>query len=148
MNARIRSGWLILLLMLPAAVQAAASTAALQFEQAWIRSAPPASPVMAGYVRIVNPGQHAVRIAAVRSPQFERVEAHAMREVDGVMRMRPLVLQVDGGSTLELAPGGNHFMLMQPKAPLAKGARATLEFELDDGRRLAVEFAVRDAAPD
>lgn len=148
MNARIRSGWLILLLMLPAAVQAAASTAALQFEQAWIRSAPPASPVMAGYVRIVNPGQHAVRIAAVRSPQFERVEVHTMREVDGVMRMRPLVLQVDGGSTLELAPGGNHFMLMQPKAPLAKGARATLEFELDDGRRVAVEFAVRDAAPD
>lgn len=147
MNAYFRSPLLALLLSLPAAVQAAATHATLQFEQAWIRSAPAASPVMAGYVRIVNPTGSTIRIASVRSPQFARVEAHAMREVEGVMRMRPLSLEVAAGDTLELAPGGNHLMLMQPRAPLADGARATLEFELEDGRRSTVEFEVRSAAP-
>ena len=149
MNAHFLSRALLLFLSLPAAVQAAATTAAgLEFEHAWIRSAPAASPVMAGYVRIVNPGTHTVRIVAMQSPQFARVEAHAMREVDGVMRMRPLVLELSAGETLELAPGGNHLMLMQPPVPLAEGARATLEFTLDDGRRRTVEFEVRAAAPE
>jgi periplasmic copper chaperone A len=148
MNAHFLFRALLLFLSLPATVQAAATaTAGLEFEQAWIRSAPAASPVMAGYVRIVNPGTRTVRIVAMRSPQFARVEAHTMREVDGVMRMRPLVLELSPGETLELAPGGHHLMLMQPAATLAEGTRATLEFTLDDGRRRAVEFEVRAATP-
>ena len=147
MNAHFLAPLLALLLTSPAAVQAAATAAQPEFEQAWIRSAPAASPVMAGYVRIVNPTQRALRIVSMHSPQFARVEAHAMQEVDGVMRMRPLALELAAGATLELAPGGNHLMLMQPQAPLPEGARATLEFTLDDGRRRAVEFEVRATAP-
>jgi periplasmic copper chaperone A len=147
MNAYFGSPLLALLLSLPAAVQAAAA-GSLEFQRAWIRSAPAASPVMAGYVRILNPGTHAVKIVAMSSPQFARVEAHAMRDVGGVMRMRPLALELPAGAALELAPGGDHLMLMQPRTPLAPGARAQLQFELDDGGRAVVEFEVRAAAPD
>ena len=128
----------------PALVQAADDT--LAFTGAWIREAPPASPVMAGYVSIENKGNGEVLIEDVESAQFGNAEIHEMREINGMMRMRPLrQLQLEPGQVAVLEPGGLHLMLMSPKAPLKPGDRATLEFVLSDGTRRSVDFDVRAA---
>ena len=103
---------------------------------------------MAGYVRIANRGNEEVVIAKFVSEAFGAVEAHDMREVDGVMRMRALPqLRLEPGASVELAPGGTHLMLMRPVRALAAGEQATIEFELSDGRRERVLFEVRGEAP-
>ena len=129
----------------PAFVQAADDT--LTFADAWIREAPPASPVMAGYVRIRNLGKGEVLIDAVASKHFGNAEIHEMREIKGVMRMRPVrQLQLEPDQVVKLEPGGLHLMLMSPVAPLKAGEHATVEFVLADGTRRAVDFEVRAAA--
>lgn len=135
---------LLLALLAPAFVQAEGDT--LVFTDAWIREAPPASPVMAGYVSIANTGNGEVLIDDVESKQFGGADIHEMRESRGVMRMRPVrQLQLEPGQVVKLEPGGLHLMLFQPAAPLKPGERATLEFVLSDGTRRAVEFEVRAA---
>lgn len=147
MNAILPRLGLLLALLLPAGVQAGDAAAPLGVEQAWIRTAPPASPVMAGYATLRNADAQPLRLARLRSTAFGKVELHEMREIDGVMRMRPLQLSLAPGESIALAPGGAHLMLMQPTAPLAAGARVTLEFCFEDGRVQPVEFVVRAAAP-
>jgi copper(I)-binding protein len=140
--------WFPLLLfsaLAPVCVRAEESP--LRFESAWIREAPPASPVMAGYVLISNGGKGEVLIDDVVSKQFGGADIHEMRDINGVMRMRPVPqLRIEPDQTVELKPGGLHLMLFQPAAPLKAGDRATLEFVLSDGTRRAVEFEVRAAA--
>lgn len=134
---------LLLACCAPAFVQADDT---LEFTDAWIREAPPAAPVMAGYVSIANRGNGKVLIDDVESPQFGGADIHEMREVGGMMRMRPVrQLQVEPGQVVKLEPGGLHLMLFQPAAVLKPGDRATLEFVLADGTRRAVEFEVRAA---
>ena len=55
--------WLLLwsLAVLPAGVQAD-EKAPVEFRDAWIRAAPPSSPVLAGYVAVVNPGKREITI--------------------------------------------------------------------------------------
>ena len=80
----------------------------------------------------------------VRAEGFGRAELHDMREADGMMRMRPLApLELAPAGRLALQPGGAHLMLMQPAAIPAAGTRVMVEFELADGRRVAVPFEVR-----
>lgn len=129
----------------PAFVQA--DDDSLAFSGAWIREAPPASPVMAGYVSIENKGKGEVLIDGVESNQFGNAQIHEMRESNGMMRMRPVrQLQLEPDQVLVLEPGGLHLMLMSPTAPLKAGDHATLEFVLADGTRRRVDFEVRAAA--
>ena len=131
--------------LVPACVQAG-DDETLHFSGAWIREAPPASPVMAGYVEIENAGKGEVLIDDVESKSFAGGEIHEMREINGMMRMRPLgQLRLEPGQRVALAPGGLHLMLFQPTVPLKAGDTATLEFLLADGTRRAVEFEVRPA---
>jgi copper(I)-binding protein len=140
--------WLPLLLvpmLLPACLQAEDDP--LRFEGAWIREAPPASPVMAGYVAISNGGKGEVLIDDVESKQFGGADIHEMREINGMMRMRPVPqLRIEPDQTVKLQPGGLHLMLFQPVAALKAGDHATLEFVLSDGTKRAVEFEVRAAS--
>ncbi len=140
--------WLLLwcLGILPAGVQADEKTP-VEFRDAWIRAAPPSSPVLAGYVAVVNRSRREMTIARTESPEFGAVELHEMKMVDGVMRMRPLPQQpIAPGSTLELAPGGTHLMLFRPVRELHPGDHAEIVFVLADGDRRSVEFEVRPAA--
>jgi hypothetical protein len=51
------------------------------------------------------------------------VEVHEMKMEGDVMKMRAIpALDLPAGKTVELKPGGYHVMLMDLKAPLAKGS--------------------------
>jgi copper(I)-binding protein len=120
----------------------------LVVENAWIRTAPPGASMLAGYARLTNRGDEALSVNGVASPRFGKASLHETRVENGVSSMRPLPsLVIAPGASVELAPGGKHLMLMQPRGEVAAGQRIAVEFQLGDKRREQVEFVVADEAP-
>jgi hypothetical protein len=96
---------------------------------------------------LANDGAAPVVVAGAGSPDFARVEIHRTVDAQGVARMQAQpALAVAPGTTLILAPGGLHLMLIEPKRRLAAGDRVDIELRLDDGRRVGTVAEVRGGA--
>lgn len=105
---------------------------ALRFENVWIKEAPPNAKVMAAYLTIENVGKREVEFTGASSPDFAKVEMHATRTADGVMRMRKLEsVVVPAGGGVDFEPGGQHLMLFAPVRKLRSGDKATLQLDCD-----------------
>lgn len=116
-------------------------------EAPWIRLPPPPAAVAAGYFGIANPGGED-RLLAVETDAAARVEIHEMREDGGMMRMRELPdgLAIPARGRVELAPGGYHLMLMEPRAGLAAGQQVDAELVFENAGRVPIRFEVRSAS--
>lgn len=131
-----------------AALSPAHAAGRLVVEQAWIRAAPPGAAMLAGYALLRNEGDEALSIDAVDSAEFATASLHETREENGVAKMRALPsLLIRPGGEVELAPGGKHLMLMQPKAAVDAGKSVDVEFVLGDRSRVKAAFVVREDAP-
>lgn len=131
-----------------AALTTAHAAGQLVVEQAWIRTAPPGASMLAGYALLRNEGDEALSVNAVRSDAFASASLHETREENGVSAMRALPsLLIAPGASVQLAPGGRHLMLMQPKADVSAGKSVAIEFVLGDKSRVSAEFPVRGDAP-
>ena len=123
---------------------AAAGAQSLTAEHGWIRSAPPGAPVLAGYVRLSNPGETPLRVVEARSSAFEAIEIHETIEQDGVARMRPVgEIVILPGASVNLEPGGLHLMLMRPRRKLMLGDSVVVDLITDDGEALPLVLGVR-----
>lgn len=118
----------------------------LLVEAPWARATAGAARTAAGYLAIVNKGDHAERLIGASSPAAGRVELHEMATVDNVMRMRPLPSGIDvpPGRTTELKPGGLHLMFIDLKAPFARGAKVPVVLTFEHTGDIKVELEVRD----
>jgi hypothetical protein len=129
----------------PAAPRAAACTPVVT--DAWVRMTP-MMPMGAGFFAMRNSCRDDVVLTGVASMRFGDASMHETRVDGGISRMRPLDRVVlHPGERVEFRPGGRHLMLMQPDARVVPGTRVRIELELDDGRHVPVDFAVRGAAP-
>lgn len=96
-----------------------------------------------------NTGHHAAHIVAGHSPAAGSVEIHeVVADEGGTKMMRPKSggLTVPAEGTHELAPGGDHLMLMDLRQPLRPGAEVTLTVVFEDGSELPVTAQIRDFA--
>ena len=76
----------------------------------------PGMAMSAGYLTLTNNSQETITITRVSSPHYASVELHESVVKDGVARMRALEkLDIPAGTSMILAPGGKHLMLMRPK---------------------------------
>ena len=76
----------------------------------------PGRGMSAAYLSLTNSTDADITITRVVSPEFARVEIHESSLEQGVSRMRQLPeLVVPADSTITLAQGGKHLMLMRPK---------------------------------
>jgi copper(I)-binding protein len=129
----------MLLLILPGS-----AVAELEIHDAWIKNLPPAVPVRAGYMTIRNAQAHAVSIIAIRSDAFASVEIHRTIAQDGMMRMEPVpILVIEPDSSVQLAPGGLHLMMMNPAEPTKPGDVLKIVIELDDGSAQSLTMTVK-----
>ncbi len=118
----------------------------LTISDAWVRAAPPTASVMAGYLTLGNDSSEPVSVTAAASPSFERVEMHDMTHENGVMRMRKLdQIEIAPGGKAELAPGGRHLMLIQPKGAFAVGDEIEVTLTLCGEHAQVVKLPVREA---
>ena len=130
---------LVLLLALPGS-----AFADLDIHNAWIRDLPPTIPVRAGYMTVHNAQSQTVSIVSIRSDAFASVEIHQTIKQDGMVRMEPVpTLTIEPDSTVQLAPGGLHLMMMHPKNPTKPGDVLEIVIELDDGSTQTLNMTVK-----
>jgi copper(I)-binding protein len=124
------------------------NTLGVMVHDAWIREAPPISQTLAGYVSLENRSSQGYTLVGASSPDFERVMLHETEIRDGVARMAHRAeVRIAAGNTAVFTPGGLHLMLMQPKRTFRIGDRVSVELLFSDGRRLSVDFEVRQEPP-
>ena len=117
--------------------------AELDVRDPWIKNLPPSVPVRAGYMTIHNPQSEAVSIVSLRSDAFASVEIHQTIEQDGMMRMEQVPsLKIEPNSSVQLAPGGLHLMMMNPSEPTRPGDLLEIVIVLDDGSEQRVDMQV------
>ena len=132
--------------MLTAGANSAFAAGHLVIERAWIRSAPPDTMMLAGYAMLRNDGDAPITIAGVDSADFGSVSLHESVEEGGVAHMRALDrVEIKPGASVPFAPGGKHFMLMQPKRGLKPGENVRIHLNTSAGDAIA-EFVVSDTA--
>jgi copper(I)-binding protein len=98
---------------------------------------------------LVNSGHHDARIVSGSSPAAGRVEVHeVVADASGTKAMRPKSggFLVPAGGTHELAPGGDHLMLIDLTQPLLPGTDVSMTLAFEDGSTLAVSAQIRDFA--
>jgi copper(I)-binding protein len=122
---------------------AAPSSQLLRVEDPWVREGPPNARVLAGFMKLANPGPGNVRVISVTSPDFARIEIHRTEVVDGIARMaQQSSIDIPPGGSVELKPGGMHLMLFNPAKRLRQGASVTLSVDMGDGSIVTVETPV------
>ena len=98
---------------------------------------------------LTNAGRRDARIVSGSSPSAGRVEIHEVvgDAVEGkTMRPKEGGLVIPAGGSHELAPGGDHVMLMDLEHPLAPGTDVPVTLVFEDGSTLPVTAQVRDFA--
>lgn len=95
-----------------------------------------------------NTGHHDAHIVSALSPVAGTVEIHEVVETASGKNMRAKDdgFTIPAGGTHDLAPGGDHLMLMDLNAPLHPGADIEVTVVFEDGSTLPVTAQVRDFA--
>jgi len=133
----------LIIVTLLAATSLAGADSGLQVSEPWVREAPPASRVLAGYLTLVNTGDNTVTVTAISSPDFKNAEIHRTLIEAGVARMLAVKqLEVPAGGQLMLEPGGYHLMLFDPLRTLTAGATVTLIMHMNNGNQLSATAPV------
>ena len=115
----------------------------LEITHPWIREAPPSSKVLAAYMSINNPGDTAITINGISSPDFESAEVHRTVINEGVARMLHIEqLEVPANGNVRLEPGGLHLMLFNPEHMLTAGDTVSLTIHLGNDTCMTISAPV------
>ncbi len=138
--------WLLILFMfglcLPTTKVARAGE--IRITDPWIREAPAVAQVLAAFMTISNDSRQSVQLEAASSTDFSTVEIHrSMTHAGMAHMMKQSSLEIEGGGSVALRPGGYHLMLMKPKRSLPAGTEVTLQLSFDNGETIDVTAVVR-----
>ena len=133
-----------------ASAPAWAQSAAVQVEGAWARASVQGQKGTGAFMRLT--AKDGARLVRAESPAAGVAEVHEMKMDGDVMKMRAMpALDLPAGKTVELKPGSYHIMLLDLKAPLAKGSAVPLTLVFQDAQgtesRLDLSLPVAAAAP-
>jgi copper(I)-binding protein len=116
----------------------------LHVTDAWIKNLPPAIPMRAGYMQLMNHDVNTAIIVSISSDAFKKVEIHKTMNHDGVMSMHPIkTLVLDANDMVTLKPGGMHLMLMKPTRELKIGDEVKIMLQFDDDTSQAILMTVK-----
>ncbi|WP_229068431.1 copper chaperone PCu(A)C [Actinoplanes sp. DH11] len=115
----------------PAAAPPAAAT--LTIKDPWVKASK-AGVMTAAFGTITNGTGADVTVTGAESPASP-LELHEMAMQDGKMVMREKAggFTVKAGGSHELAPGGDHLMLMKPAQAIEAGDEVSFTLKLSDG---------------
>ena len=127
---------------------ASASSAPVIVRDPWAKAAKKGA-MTAVFGTIANTTDAPITLTAARSSAASMVQLHetASNGKGGMsMKEKKGGFTIPARSSLALAPGGNHIMLMGLTQDLAAGSKVSVELVLDGGRTLRVDAVVRDYA--
>jgi copper(I)-binding protein len=130
-----------------AATGAVAATQAdhVTASDAWVKSA--ASGMTAVFGTLVNHGDAEARLESVTTDLAAKVELHeTVGDGSGGVTMRPKEggFTIAAGASHELAPGGDHLMLMGLTDPAVAGEEVRLVLHFADGSTRSMTALVKD----
>jgi copper(I)-binding protein len=144
MRTNVRGVWVFLLALMAGNAAAAGH---LVVENGWIRTAPPGSAMLAGYATLHNIGDAPVTVTGADSADFGSVSLHKSSNTNGMEHMQALGdITIGAGQRVTFAPGGSHFMLMQPKKDLRADESVPIHIVTKDADSTIGIFVVRDNA--
>lgn len=122
----------------------------LAISGAFARATPPGAKIGGGYLTITNTGTAPDRLIASSSALASSVAIHEMVMDGNVMRMRalPYGLEIPGGATVTLSPGGSHFMFEHIAKPFKEGDTVALTLGFEHAGSLALALPVGKMAAD
>ena len=128
------------------ALATAASVALAQTSvtDAWVRGTVAQQKATGAFMQITS--AQGGRLVAVSSPVAGVAEIHQMSMSGNVMNMQAIAgLDLPGGKTIRLEPGGYHVMLMDLKEQMKDGevVPLTLVVEGKDGKRETIEVKAK-----
>ncbi len=131
------------------AAKAATTVGAIEIDAPWSRPVASAGGNGAGYLKITNNGTDADELLGASSDVADRVEVHETTIDDkGVASMKKLdAVELKSGQSIELKPAGKHIMFLGLKEPLKEGGVVKAQLKFKKAGDVAVEFAVKTAAP-
>ncbi len=123
----------------------------VEVKDAWVRAAVPGQTATGAFMTLT--AKDGVRLMGGLSPAAGVAEVHEMKMDGDIMRMRALPdgLALPAGQAVQLKPGSYHLMLMDLKAPLAKGSAVPLTLVFKDAKgvesQLELKLPVAATAP-
>lgn len=115
----------------------------LQISESWIKAA--GDGMTGAFAVLENTTDRPSSLVKVDSPLAGSTELHDMEGSGTAMTMKELdgPLEIPAHSTIELAPGGKHVMLMDLKQELKVGQSPALRFTFGDGSTREVPFEIK-----
>ena len=116
----------------------------VHIQNAWIREAPPAIKVMAGYLDIENSSDSTLTLVSAESPEFERIEFHISQVENGVARMQQqehIIIAPD--STFTFKPDSYHLMLFNNSVPMREGKSTSIKLTFKNGETHIFDTVVK-----
>ena len=115
---------------------------------AWSRPVADVRAAAAVYLRIDNSGDGGDRLTGVETPAAAKADVHVSQMEGDIMRMRPVdSVEIAGGDTVALAPGGMHIMLTGLKQGLKEGESFPITLIFAKAGRIETNVAVREQGP-
>ena len=116
----------------------------IRIDSAWARASVMADRPAAAYLTVTNLGEDADRLVAVESAIAGKAEFHVTEHKDGVMRMRRVDgLKVPAGTSVALAPGAAHIMLMHLDHMLMEGETIPLTVQFENAGEATLSVPVK-----
>lgn len=118
----------------------------IQLSGGMLKGMLPGQAVGGGFVTITNGGASDDRLVSATSTVADHVEIHEMSMENDVMKMRQVKdgLAIAAGATVELKPGGYHFMFMGVKAPFKAGDTVPVTLTFEKAGAVEIQFPVVD----
>ncbi|PPI00424.1 hypothetical protein C5C95_04945 [Rathayibacter sp. AY1B7] len=113
----------------------------------WVKAAD--SGMSAAFGELENSGTEDVTVVSATSAASSELELHetvANESGEMVMRAKESGFTIPAGGSLELAPGGNHIMLMDLAAPIVAGDEVTVTLTFSDDSTTEFTVPARDYA--
>ncbi|UUZ66516.1 copper chaperone PCu(A)C (plasmid) [Polaromonas sp. P1-6] len=113
---------------------AAAASAQIKVENAWVRATVPKQQATGAFMKITS--SETVKLMAVTSAVAKTNEIHEMKLEGDVMKMRahPNGLEIPANTTVELKSGGYHVMMMELDKAIKAGDVVPLQLEFTDAK--------------
>lgn len=121
----------------------AQAPAPVSVDGAWARASVQGQMATGAFMKLT--AREPLRLVGASTPAAGVTEIHEMKMENDVMKMRAVAgVDLVPGKAFELRPGAHHVMLMDLKAPLAKGSTIplTLRLRKADGQELRLELQV------
>lgn len=123
---------------------AAAGDPAVRIDNPQAAETPPGAKTGVVYLDIVNAGGADRLLSAKAGEITDYIELHATQFEGDLMRMRKVeAIDLAGGATTSLKPGGLHIMLIDLKQPLRAGQSFALTLQFEKAGTVQVSVPIR-----